>query len=215
MDQHVEKVVEKIDLLRVLVIDDHLLISDMMVFALSADHGFDVKVVTTSQEGLDMIASDGPFDIVLLDYELPNSDGLTTLRKVIDANNGKVVIFSGVAGMMIIQRALEIGAAGYIPKTIQLSTLRNILRLVAGGETYVPMDFIRKMALSEDTPFALKPRELLVLELLGEGLQNKEIGRALDLEETTVKMDVRSICKKLDVHNRTQAVISARQHGLI
>lgn len=200
---------------QVLVVDDHLLLAETIASALSSDEGFAVDVVTTTGDGLAKIADRGTYDVVLLDYDLPEAKGLTSLRDLISANGGKVVLFSGVAGWAVIQRAVEMGASGYIPKTMHLNSLKNVLRLIAGGEVYLPSEYVRRVSSYGEGGFGLKPREMLVLNLLGEGLQNKEIGQSLGLEDTIVKMVVRSICQKLEVQNRTQAVIAARKNGLI
>jgi len=120
-----------------------------------------------------------------------------------------------VANWTIVERALRLGASGFIPKTLALKTLGHAIRLIADGEVYLPTDMLLHRARGEDeTDFGFKPREQRVLALLCEGMPNKEIGRELGLEETTVKMDVKAICRKLKVSNRTQAVIKAMGLGL-
>jgi DNA-binding NarL/FixJ family response regulator len=201
--------------IRVLVIDDHVLLGEMVVTALSRNPDFSPELATTAADAISKIKENGTYDAVLLDYEMPGTNGLSFLRKIITENNSRVAIFSGVAGTAIVQQAINMGASGYIPKTIQFKNLENIIRLVSSGEVYLPIEHMREIALGDPAPFNLKPRELLALNLLAEGKQNKQIGQALGLEETIIKMIVRSICLKLDVKNRTQAVVTAQKNGLV
>jgi len=114
-----------------------------------------------------------------------------------------------------VELALDQGATGFIPKTLPLRTLGHAIRLIADGEVFLPADYMRRAYAGESTGFGLKPREMRVLALLCEGMQNKEIGRELGMEEVIVKMDVKAICRKLGVRNRTQAVIAAHKYGIL
>lgn len=215
MDQPPNAALHGEELVRVLVVDDHSLISETLRHVLTEEEGFHVDLAITAKDALEQITDNDKYGVVLLDYDMPDSKGLSLLEKLIAANQGGVALFTGVAGYPIIQKALEMGASGYVPKTTSLRNLKNIIRIIASGETYIPFEFVQKVNSFGKTPFDLKPRELLILNLLGEGLQNKEIGASLDLEETIVKMCVRSICVKLSVRNRTQAVIAGRKSGLL
>ena len=103
-----------------------------------------------------------------------------------------------------------------MPRTIPARSLANAIRFIDAGETYMPLSLMREEAnapTSDSGP--LSNREMTVLQYLGEGKQNKEIAKALDLTEATIKMHVKSICKKLTANNRTHAVINARDLGLL
>lgn len=195
--------------LRVLIVDDHALVVEAVISSLKFAFGFDVWSAKDIDAALEVIAENGTFDAIILDYDVPGMNGLMGLRRLLAANDGRVVLFSGVVSRTIVELALEGGAGGFIPKTAQLRTLGHAISLVADGEVFVPAEFIRQAHDGDAKGFGLKPRELRVLALLCEGMQNKEIGRELGLEEVIVKMDVKSICRKLNVRNRTQAVISA------
>ena len=201
--------------IRVLVVDDHTLLVETVIASLSAEFGFAVDAAGDVDAALAMIARHGAFDAVLLDYDVPGMNALEGLRRLKEANGGRVVLFSGIVNRTTVELALDQGAAGFVPKTLPLRTLGHAIRLVADGEVFLPAEFIRPTTARDGADFGLKPRELRVLSLLCEGLQNKEIGRELGLEEVIVKMDVKSICRKLDVRNRTQAVIAAMKHGLL
>lgn len=199
---------------RVLLVDDHEIVCETIALAMAADRGVHFETANNINAAATRIAEAGRFDVILLDYLLPGVEGLEGLRDLIKANDGSVALFSGTANRMVVERALDAGASGFIPKTIPLKSLRNAIRFIADGETFLPAEFMRRTAQSDGESLGMKPREMRVLGLLCEGLQNKEIGRELGIEESTVKLDVKLICRKLGARNRTQAVIEARKRGM-
>jgi len=200
---------------RVLVVDDHILLAETLMASMTAEHGFGLVTVQSVEAALDAVAQEGPYDVILLDYDLPGVHSLEGMRRLIDANDGRVALFSGTANRTTVELALDQGATGFIPKTLPLRTLGHAIRLIADGEVFLPADYMRRAYAGESTGFGLKPREMRVLALLCEGMQNKEIGRELGMEEVIVKMDVKAICRKLGVRNRTQAVIAAHKYGIL
>lgn len=203
------------DSMRVLLVDDHALVTEMISSYLSTQPNLSVETSSDMPGALQLIRKSGPFDIVLLDYNLPGTEGLTGLSRLLELNGGKVALFSGVASHAVIERALELGAVGFVPKTIGVRSLVNALRFMASGERYLPNDFIQKsLGSTIGNEVSLKPVERKVLVHLCEGLQNKEIARLLELSEVSVKAHVKSICGKLGAKNRTQAVIIAGQRQL-
>jgi DNA-binding NarL/FixJ family response regulator len=198
--------------LNVLVVDDHLLLAETIAAVLKIEQGFHVETAPDIDDAVAAVRTAGRFDAVLLDYDVPGMDSLAGLRRLTQVNDGRVVLFSGMSNRVIVNRAIAEGAAGFIPKTLPLKTLGHAIRFIAAGEVYLPVSFMQ--ATSGDGGFGLKPRELQVLSFLCEGLQNKEIGRELGVEEMIVKMDVKAICRKLGARNRTQAVIAAQRQGL-
>jgi|SRR6056297_1135139 len=201
--------------LGILVVDDHLLLADTLVAALKAEQNFEVEVARDVDTALQMVQRVGQYNLILLDYDVPGMDSLKGMHLLIKANGGGVALFSGVVNFGIVERAIAQGAVGFIPKTLPLKVLSHAIRLMAAGEVYLSSDWLQWASTNEGGEFGLKPREMKVLALLCEGLQNKEIGRELDMSEVIVKMDVKAICRKLDVRNRTQAVIAAHKHGLL
>lgn len=201
--------------LRVLVVDDHALLAETVTAALTAEGGFDVLSCGDVDTGLDLIERHGTFDAILLDHDVPGMNALEGLHRLDQANGGRVVLFSGVAKRAIVELALDHGARGFIPKTMSLRTLCHAIRIVADGELFLPAEFIRRTTAGDGTEYGLKPREVRVLALLSSGMQNKEIGRELGLDEVIVKLDVKSICRKLSVRNRTEAVVAAMTRGLL
>lgn len=199
---------------RVLVVDDHVLLADMLAASLTAQQGFELDAVQSIEAAFDMVAQERPYDVILVDYGLPGVNSLEGLRRMIDANAGRAVLFSGTVNRTVVELALDQGAAGFIPKTLPLRTLGNAIRIIADGDTFLPANYMRSANTVEAADFGLKPREMQVLSLLCEGMQNKEIGLELGMEEVVVKMHVKAICRKFGVGNRTQAVIAAHRNGV-
>lgn len=203
--------------MRILLADDHDMVRETISAYLETEGGAEVTLATDLSGALDIIHKDGPFDLVLLDYQMPGMQGLTGMIQAISANNGKgVAILSGSAPAKTAREALDAGAIGFIPKTMGAQSLLNAVRFMSAGEIYVPVDLMRKEETAPDHPLAAKltPRELEVLEGLCRGLSNKEIARELDLQEVTIKLHVRTLCRKLEAKNRTQAALAAKEAQL-
>jgi len=201
---------------KVLIVDDHGLLNDTLVAAFEGDQTLLVSAVTSVKAAHDLIVENGRYDAILADHNGPGMDGLEGLSNLIEVNDGSVALFSGIANWALAERALKLGASGFIPKSLPLKTVGHAIRLIADGEVYLPSEMLLRTALEEDeTDFGLKPREKRVLGLLCEGMPNKVIARELGVRETTVKMDVKAICCKLDARNRTEAVIKAMKMDLI
>lgn len=201
----------------VLLIDDHSLIVELVNTFLSADGGFAVTVSSDLSSGIARIDEARGFDVVLLDVVLPGLSGIGDVEKVVQANSyGGVVLFSGSVSAGFVEKAVQVGARGFIPKTLPLRALTSAIRLVAAGQTFIPN--VPAYGRTDAMPpgeLNLTEQERSVLRHLGEGLANKEIAFHLKMSESTVKMHVRAICRKLGARNRTQAVIMGRADGLL
>ena len=163
------------------------------------------------------IESDGPYDVVLLDYTMPGMRELEGLTRSMAANGGNpVAIISGTASRETAERALAAGAAGFLPKSMAAKSLVHAVRLMAAGEQYAPIKFMTEKEPETKHPLAeqLSDREMQVLEGLCRGLANKEIAQELDVQEVTVKLHVKTLCRKLEARNRTQAAMIARDEGV-
>lgn len=203
--------------IRVLLVDDHSLVTDLVSRFLAADGGFRVESVGDLAAGRDRVIAAGGFDVVLLDVNLPGLSGIEHVIEMVEANHkGAVVLFSGGVSQSFVERAVRAGAHGFIPKTLPLKALTSAIRLVASGQVFVPADFFNS---SEEVKSVgqnpLTQLEMMALRALGQGLSNKEIAFRLKLSEPSVKMHVRAVCRKLGARNRTHAVILARAQGLV
>jgi|GEM_PF-572265 len=200
--------------LHVMIVDDHSLVCETLSAALNHEDGLNAVCAGTVEAAIEKINGSGRFDIILLDYDVPGIDDLNGLSLLIDANEGSVALFSGVANRMVVERAIDAGASGFVPKTHPFRTLKHAIRLMADGDLYLPAEFMRRTSDDQAEELGLKPRESQVLRFLCEGMQNKEIARQIGVEETTIKMDVKSLCRKMGTRNRTQIVIEAMKHNV-
>lgn len=204
--------------LRVLIADDHEMILGMFSLFLAQAAGMQVVTACDLDEADALIMDQGPFDVVLLDLNMPGMDGVAGLRRAIKHNSGRpVAIVTGTLTQRMQDEIMQSGAAGIVLKTTAARSLANAIQFMHAGETYLPMQLMRPPAAAavDARNGKLSEKEQAVLLCLSEGQQNKEIARALDLAEPTIKMHVTSICRKLGAKNRTQAVIIARDLGIV
>lgn len=204
--------------MRILLADDENMVRDTISAYLENESGAEVISVSDLPSVLKELKANGPFDLVLLDYDMPGMNGLEGLSRAQDLNaNVPIAIFSGGAPKRIAQEALETGAVGFLPKKMTAKSLVNAVRFMVSGESYFPAPLLHECA---NDPFLspekqLSQREKQALRGLCRGQSNKEIARDLNIEEVTVKLHVRTLCRKLDAKNRTQAAMIAKDAGLI
>ncbi len=203
--------------MRVLIADDHDLLRDMLVMFLGSQAEIETNTAADVDEACRRVEEDEPYDLILLDLNMPGMNGLAGLSRVMKLKEGqRVALMSGEATREIAEKALESGAAGFVPKTLPAKSMINAVRFMAMGEQYAPIDFMTAVDDTPTNPLAekLSQRELQVLKGLTEGKSNKEIARDLDLQEPTVKLHVKTLYRKVGAANRTQAALIAREAGL-
>ncbi|HEX9626996.1 MAG TPA: response regulator transcription factor [Acidiferrobacterales bacterium] len=206
--------------MKVLVADDHGLFREGIRHVL-AGMGEPVEVLEAADgaAALHCAAAHADLDLVLLDLNMPDMNGFAALELLGDRYPGlPVVILSAETRRADMQRALDLGAMGFVPKDSTGRIMIQALRLVLAGGIYVPPALAEPAAggAAPDTPLArLTDRQREVLTLLAQGQSNKEIARSLALAEATVKMHVTAIMKALGVSNRTQAVVAAKRLQLV
>lgn len=211
---------------RILIIDDHPLMRDAirtMLGDLADPEGIDT--VGTLAEAVRKLSEAPAYDLMLLDLRLPDAagfEGLKTLRSRFP--DCPAVVLSGELDGRTILHCLELGAAGYIPKTLAPEGMRNALRVVADGDIYVPQQALVQRAAAASHPepadatdpraLGITDRQIEVLRLMLRGLPNKLICRRLNLAEGTVKVHVSAVLRSLGVRSRTQAILAAGSLGL-
>ncbi len=157
---------------------------------------------------------------MVLDFSMPGMDGVEGVRTLRGAYPDlAVAVTSGVAKMRDVKTVLDLGARGFLPKTLTGSAYAGALRVIAEGGTFVPVETMQALAAAaadrKVNAEGLTPREREVLEGIADGKPNKQIARDLDIHEVTVKLHARSIFKKIGVQNRSQAAVVARERGLV
>jgi DNA-binding NarL/FixJ family response regulator len=160
-------------------------------------------------------------DLILLDLTMPGVQGFSGLM-TLRAQHPElpVVIVSATEEATVIRRAMEFGAAGFIPKSIDIDSIGGAIEAVLAGDTWTPPDVDLDAAEDKETADlvrrlgTLTPQQVRVLTMLSEGLLNKQIAYELSVSEATVKAHVSAILDKLGVDSRTQAVIAAAKIGV-
>lgn len=211
--------------MKVLLVDDHVLFRDGLKLLIGA---LDPQIVTVDagscDEALAAARRHDDLDLVLLDLQMPGRGGMEGLAILRDQYPSlPVVVMSGDEQSATIQRAIDIGAMGFIPKTSSSAVMLQALKLVLAKGVYVPPSVLKQTSVGTPkspagpgTPaLKLSPRQLQVLALLVKGRPNKLICRELDMAESTVKTHINKIFQTLDVHNRTEAVYAAARMGIV
>lgn len=205
---------EQASKIRILLVDDHIL---MRMGLLSATNNEpDMIVVAEAEDGEEAIAAfrEHKPDVVVLDLRMPKLNGLETISALRQEFFGvRVLVLSNYSGGDDIASAVKAGASGYVSKDMPLERLLEAIRAVHRGEKFLPNEIARRY--SSRMISQLSPREMEVLSLIGRGQSNKEIASTLNLVEGTVKIHVTSILSKLEVADRTQAVLAAMKRGIL
>jgi two-component system, NarL family, nitrate/nitrite response regulator NarL len=215
---HLSKDMGRRETMKILLADDHDLVRDSLVTLITAyAPGAEVTGVNTLDAALGMLRRGNRYDIAILDLQMPGMNGLEGLEKVIASSpNLPVVLMSGAASERDIEKAMSLGAKGYLPKTMAGKVLVRAIELILAGEVYLPSTALRHApgAILSERPSELTEGECQVLRQLKEGLANKEIAQRLGIHVASVKLHLRSLSKKLEVRNRTELVLKAIERGL-
>lgn len=204
--------VEKI---KVMVVDDHPLMRVGVASIVNARSDMTVVAQTGSgEEAVTLFLKHKP-DVTLMDLRLPGMSGVDAIRAIRSSHAGaRFVVLTTYEGDADIHRALEAGAQGYVIKGMPYQTLVEALQRVHKGGRFLPPPVARALA-SRMPDSDLSAREQEVLRLLASGKSNKDIAFLLGITEATVKCHVSAILVRLDVSDRTEAVVTALQRGLV
>jgi two-component system, NarL family, response regulator len=201
--------------IRILIVDDHPVVRAGLTSMLGTQAELEViGSASSGEEALAKLRQVEP-DVLLLDLRMHGMSGVDTLMAMKrEAHDTRVIILTSFETDEDIYRAVQAGAHGYLLKDTSLREMVEAIRTVHAGKRYIPRDIAARLA-ERMMRTDLTPREIEILKLLSKGPTNKEIGRALNISENTVKNHVNSIIEKLEVSDRTEAATTAIQRGLI
>ena len=214
--------------MKYLIVDDHALVAGALTLLLEdRDPEADVHTAATSDAALELVDREGDADLLILDLSLPGVTGTELMEEIVRRQPMlKILVVSGLADQESIMRVLQLGAAGFVPKSLDTELLSSAIDFVLKGGVYIPSKlltesqkdgFFTRTAARLKTPEAAPPhltdRQLDVLAQLAKGAPIKRICRELDLSEGTVKTHVAAIYRSFGASNRTEALIAARRAG--
>jgi DNA-binding NarL/FixJ family response regulator len=200
---------------RILVADDHFIVRIGIVSLVDTEP--DMEVVGEAADGAQAVEQYNRLkpDLILMDLRMPLKSGIEATAEIRRKHpEARVLMLTTFDGDEDIHRALEAGAHGYVLKSATGAALIPALRAVAAGEKWIPEDVAARLSAREMFQ-ELTPREVQVLQHLAKGLANKEIADALNISDHTAKDHISNIISKLRVVDRTEAVTTGLQRGII
>jgi two-component system, NarL family, response regulator len=199
----------------ILIVDDHPVVRAGLASMLGTQES--LKVVGAAwngQEAFALIERHHP-QVMLLDLRMPGMNGIETLQALRSlANPPRVLVLTNFETDEDVYRAVRAGAQGYLVKSTSQQEMIEAIKTVAAGRRYFPAQIASRLA-QRMSRSNLTAREREILEMISKGLTNKQIGSALDISANTARNHVNNIIEKLDVADRTEAVTTAIQQGLL
>ena len=214
--------------MKYLIVDDHALITGALSLMLEdRDPEAEVHTAATAREALDLVNREGDADLLILDLSMPDVTGTELMEEIVRMQPMlKILVVSGLADQESIMRVLQLGAAGFVPKSLDTEMLGNAIDFVLKGGVFIPSKLLTEsprvgfftrtaahLKSSAEEPVHLTERQKDVLALLAQGAPIKRICRELDLSEGTVKTHVAAIYRAFGASNRTEALLAARRAG--
>jgi DNA-binding NarL/FixJ family response regulator len=200
--------------IRIVCVDDHPIVREGLsgVLLLQSDMEL-VGEAGSGKEAVDLYRRLRP-DVLVLDLRLRDMSGFDVLQQILsEFSAARILVLTSLEGDADIERALALGARGYVVKGTGREELVRAVRAVHAGKRHIPAEVAEKLA-EHLAAEKLSARELEVLSLIARGKSNKEVGAALRIAEDTVKMHVKNLLAKLGVNDRTEAVTVALQRGI-
>ncbi len=223
--------------MKILIADDHALFRQGLLYTLQS-LGDDVEVLEADNaaEVLDYVEKHADLDLILMDLDMPGIDGYSGLLKLRESHPElPVAIVTASEYEADMLRIIDSGASGYIPKSLTSTEMLDALKHILDGGIFVPdlsvtsgtfqirqispagplLADVDKREAGAELRERLTPRQIDVLKLMCEGMSNKVIAHSLGMAEGTVKIHVTAILKEMNASNRTQAVIMAKEYGIV
>lgn len=203
---------------RILIADDHPLFRNALKQVLM-NQALEMLVHESQdfKSTISALQADSDIDLLFLDLNMPGNKGLAGISSIrAQFPNILIIVVSADEQEHTITKCVQLGASAYIPKSVDLSEISEAVKQVLAGEQWLPKDYqLAEQAPSEKAFFAqlekLTPHQLKVLDLIAQGLLNKQIAYELNISESTVKQHASAVLKKLGVYNRTQAGVIFKQ----
>lgn len=213
------------DLTKVIIVDDQRLMRDGLRLLLELEDGIEVVAeAADGKEGIATFQEHAP-DVVLMDIRMPNMTGIEATKEILRIDpQARIIILTTFDDDDLIMQGIQAGALGYMLKDLSGEELAAAIQTVMAGGSQLDARVTRKLLGQISNPLQksatvetdlLTEREIEILSLVAEGFSNPEISRQLHLAEGTVKNYVSGIIQKLDVRDRVQAAVQAREMGLI
>ena len=210
--------------MRILIVDDHPLVREGVRTLINHQSGLEVVgEAADGLEGIKLVALLRP-DVVLMDIDMPVMNGKEALSQILSSQPDLAVMMITVSeDGNDLTECMRIGARGYLLKNINVDFLLDSIRRAVDGDSVLSPEMTAKLVARLRSPESnkqsteiesLTPRERETLAWLAKGVSNKHIARGLDVAESTVKVHVQSILRKLNLSSRVQAAVYAVEHGL-
>jgi len=204
--------------IRILIADDHPVVREGLVGMLAGQADFEVVGVAEDGNIAVMLQRDLAPDVTLMDLQMPNLDGVGAIKAIkLEQESAQILVLTTYDSDADILRAVEAGATGYLLKDTPREDLFKAIRAAASGESVLAPSVASRLMTRMRAPAEenLSTREIEVLELVAKGYSNKEVGKALHISTATVKTHLIHIYNKLDVDDRTAAVTTSIEKGII
>lgn len=201
--------------IRVMIVDDHAVVCMGLAGIINTQP--DMSVVAQAHSGREAVEQARKYspDVILMDLRMPEMNGVEAIAAIRAERPGSaVIVLTTYQGDEDIRRALAAGAQAYLLKGMSHLKLLEAIRSVSAGGQYIPRNLLNSIPGKLNRP-ALSAREVDILRLVVKGLNNNEIAEALNITRGTVKWHINIILRRLDVNDRTQAVVVAAQRGII
>ncbi|HEY8812746.1 MAG TPA: response regulator transcription factor [Candidatus Dormibacteraeota bacterium] len=208
--------------IRILLVDDHEMVREGLKAMLQSESDLEVVAETGLGREVPALLEQTQPDVVLLDVRLPDMSGVEVCRQAVRSDpNLKVIMLTTFVDPDLVDECIEAGARGYLVKDVRGMSLKENVRAVSRGQAVLApevagpiLDRVRDRRSAEATRApALTQSQVAILGLMTRGFSNREIAAEVHLSENTIKTHVQEIFRKLDVHNRVEAVMTATKNN--
>lgn len=211
--------------IRVLIVDDHIAVSQGMKAVLEHKADMIVTVLSSALETMRLVKQEH-FDVILLDLHMPELNGMELAQTILyEKPESKIVVWTGFDLATHMNLLIEAGVCGFISKASSTEDIMMSITAAARGLSILPVSILRQLTkkvessrvkgAEENGLIHLTEKEQKILKLIAEGLTNREIAEALYMSQRAVEYALTRLFEKLGARSRTEALMKARQYGLV